>query len=296
MSRKAWLVLNGITLPLDDHDAGYAMLELDLSYPDIRDVTNNRPNQSGIDDRTRYFGGRVVTAKIAAWPGGNVALDDIVDNFAPYLNPAVRPELHYTTDSGSDIERVLILRASALAAPMTIPYRRDIQLSWVAPDGLVRDAAIKTATAMSGSSTSPGRNYNLTFPRLYPPGGGSQVNAVFQTDGDVPVSPLLRLFGPITAAVIATQATMGGTTYNGLIQFDQAFVIGSGQHVDIDCLNHTVLLNGDPTQSLQGHVLFTPTVWPLIWPAPYTNVLSLSGQSTAGVTQVEAIWQDGYIQ
>jgi hypothetical protein len=294
--RSAWLVLDDRIMPLDDYAAGYAMTELDIGYPDVRDVTNNRPAQHGIDDQTRYFGGRVVTAKITAWPGATVPLDDIIDAFGPYMNPGARPELHYRTLSSKDIERVIVLRASAFAAPMPSPGLRQFQLSWVAPDPVIRDAALKSGRAWSGSSSPPGRAYNLAYARIYPPGSGAPSVAVLYTDGDIAVPPFLRVYGPITGPYIEiVSQTDSGDDITGGIRFESSLTVDPGQWLDIDVRNHTARIDGDPAQSVVNRLDFGATTWPFLQSSPYVNYLSLSGSSTSGITQVEAYWQDLYL-
>jgi hypothetical protein len=294
--RSAWLILNGNRLDLDDYKAGYAMTELNLGFPEVREVVNNRPVQHGIDDQTRYLAGREVTAAITAWPGGEVPLDDIVAGFAPYMNPAARPELHYTLISDDYRERVITLRAANFASAMPSPTRRDMQLAWVAPDPIIRDATLRTATAWSGSSTPAGRIYNLSFNRIYPPGSGAPVVAEIVSYGDVPVAPRLMLYGPITQPIIEMQSQVPEGPINvGKIAFLASFTVGAGQWVDIDCLRHSAYLNSDSQQSVINDIDFSGLTWPLIFPSPYVNWLSLTGTTTSAISQVQALWQDCYL-
>jgi hypothetical protein len=295
-TRSAWLVLeDGRTLPLDDYTAGYAMTALSIGFPDVRDVTNNRPWQHGTDDQTRFFGGRAVTANITAWPGGKVPLDDIPALFGPYMNPVARPELHYRTLSGSEVERVITLRPSGFESPMPSPGKREIQAAWVAPDPLIRDAVEKSGIAYSGSSSPPGRGYDLQYQRVYPPGSGSPTIAELVTNGDIAVPPRLLIYGPITKPLVQIHSQSGSTSRLGSIAFVASFTISAGQWVEVDCRTHEAYLNSDPSQPVLEQVDFSSLAWPYILPAPYVNSLSLSGDSTSGITQVQAFWQDLYL-
>ena len=83
--RTAWLTLGALTLPLEDESRGYYCTQLDLGYPEVRDVTTNRPDQNGIDDRTQYFGSRLVSANILAQ---EPPVDDVAAVFAPFMVPS----------------------------------------------------------------------------------------------------------------------------------------------------------------------------------------------------------------
>ena len=63
--RRAWLTLGSLTMPLER--GRLALLQRTQSrVPECqRDVTN-RPDQSGVDDRTQFFAERLVSANITA--------------------------------------------------------------------------------------------------------------------------------------------------------------------------------------------------------------------------------------
>lgn len=56
--RKAWLTLGSTLINLEDPTQGYFCTQLDLGFPSVREVTNNKPDQDGTDDRTRFMGSR----------------------------------------------------------------------------------------------------------------------------------------------------------------------------------------------------------------------------------------------
>jgi hypothetical protein len=290
--RRAWLDLDGQVMPLEDLDAGYVCAELDLGWPEVREVVNNRSGASGTDDYTRFFGSRAVSASIRALASLGAVVDGVASAFGRYMRPDLRPELHYVLEREGNPERVLVVRAAGYTWPIDGTGTRNVHLAWVAPDPIARDPLERSASAWSGSSTSPGRNYDLTFNRLYPPGGGSSTTGVIDTPGDVPVKPLLRIYGPITAAHVKLTPTVG-TPFS--LYFAQSFVIGSGQYVEVDTAAHTATVDGDPLQPVLSALDWSRSSWPECPPLPnYTN-LNLYGSSTAGVTQVEARWYDGYL-
>jgi hypothetical protein len=290
--RQAWLVLGAQTVQLENVAAGWACDSLDLGYPTVRAVTNNRPDTDGIDDRTTLMGERAVSASIHAFASGGASIDAIAASFAPFMVPSVRPVLHYVLDRPGTPERIMTLRAANYTWAVVGPADRAIHLQWVAADPAARDPTQQTATSFSGSSTGAGRGYNLTFNRTYPSGGGSASSATITSPGDVAVRPLLRIYGPITAPAVAF------TPNAGLVAFQPTMVVSGGHYIEVDCAARTAYLDGDRTQNVLTQMDW-PTMnaqggWPLI--PPHTTVtMSLTGQSTGGSTQVQAFWNDGYL-
>lgn len=290
--RKAWLILGTTRLDLEDDTAGYYCTELDLGYPEVREVMDNRPDLDGVDDRTALFGSRAMAATITA-RGGTMSPDQIGSLFARYMLPGVRPELHYVLDRPGAPERRVIVRASDYAWPISGANTREIHLGWVAADPAMEDPVTKTAIAWAGS-TGSGRVYALTFNRIYPAGGSASTSARISSPGDVPIRPLFRFYGPHTAPAIQLQPSAGGTM--GYIGFEAGFIIPAGQWVDVDAAKHTAYANSDPAQSVIDQIRWDASTWPVLPVAPaYTTMWYGSGSSTSGVTQVQAIWNDRYL-
>jgi hypothetical protein len=293
--RSAWLVLGSQTILLEDPTRGYFCQSLELGSPEVREVISHIPDADGADDHTMFMGQRTVTAQITALAGAGARIDDVADNFAPYMVPHVRPVLHFVLDRPGAAERTLVLRAANYAWPIAGPYQRDIQLQWVAADPVVRDPTTHTVTALSGASSGPGRTYPLTFNRVYPAGGGSPSTATLSTPGDVPMRPLLRVYGPIVGPRLALALSTAAGLRNQAFNFAPSYTIDAGHWVDVDCLRRTVYRDSDPTQNVINQVDWSTSVWLYVTPLPDTATLSFAGSGASGVTQVQAIWQDGYL-
>jgi len=294
--RTAWLDLYGdgtVTKKLEDQTAGYFCTELNLGFPAIREVTDNNPDRNGTTDRTRLWGSRAVSANITALAGARAIIDQVAADFAPYMLPDVRPVLHYILDRPNAPERTLTLRAAGYAAPIAGPYERDLQLQWVAPDPIAYGAAQQEETALAGTPTSPGRVYNLTFNRIYPPGSGAPSTAILSSPGQIGVHPHTRIYGPITQPQLIMQRQPDGTSTQ--FNFIASFVLSAGQWVDIDSANRTVFLQGDPTRNAAASVDWSTSSWPYIPPQPKSILLRLTGQSTSVVTQAVVTWNDAYL-
>ena len=289
--RSAWLTLGARTMPLENATAGYFCTSLDLGWPAVRTVVNNRPDQDGIDDRTRLMGARTVSAEIAALAGAGARIDQVASSFGPFMVPSARPVLHYILDRGANVERTLTLRGSGYAWPVTGPFQRTIQLQWVAADPIARDPVAKTATAWAGTGVL-GRVYNLVFPRVYPVGAGLPTSAIITSLGDVPVQPYLRIFGPITNPRV-TFDTAGPPGVHS--EVGMTYRIDAGHFVGIDTQRHTAYLDDLPNQSVLASINWSSLKWPVLPVTPDSTLMQLSGTGTTLASQVAATWQDGYL-
>jgi hypothetical protein len=290
--RKAWLDLDGQIMPLEDEASGWVCTELSLGWPEVRDVVNNRPDHHGTDDLSQYWAARQVSAEVVCY-GSYV--DDLAAQFGPFMVPAARPVLHYVLDRPGAPERTLTLRPAGYAWPISGKQRRNVQLQWVAPDPVARDATEQHSWAWAGSATAPGRLYDLTHNRIYPVGSGAKVDGQPVVSGDMPVSPLLRIYGPATGAQVQVDNFLadgtGAGTYS--ISFVQSFVIGAGQYVDVNCEQRTAVQN-DGT-NVVSQITWMSSAWPSFINAPGTNLMQMFAGSASAITQVEAIWRDGYL-
>jgi hypothetical protein len=290
--RTAWLTLGANSLLLEDPTKGYFCQSLDLGYPAVREVVSNRPDQSGVDDRTSLFGARAVTVNITALQGAGARIDDVADNFAPYMDPAQRPVLHYVLDRPGAPERVLTVRAAGYSWPIVGDNQRDIQLGFVAADPIPRATTSTTVTAYAGTSLA-GRNYNLTPNRVYP-AGVSASTGVINIAGDVTAQPLLRIFGPLTGPQVSLLHQSGpGATYQ--VWFGSTFAVNPGDHVDVDSANRTCWYNGDPAQNVLTSIDWNQSIlWPAL-PAGSRYNLTVTGTNAGATSQVQAIWIEGYL-
>jgi Concanavalin A-like lectin/glucanases superfamily len=286
--RRAWLSLpGGRTMPLDGR--GYFLTSLDLGAPTVRDVTQNRPDQHGIDDRTMYMGGRVVSVVVTALATAGARIDEVASAFGPYMVPDVRPVLHYVLDRADNPERTLTLRASAYSWPVVGPTQRDVSLQWVAADPVARSATVQSATAWSGSSTAAGRSYSLAYNRSYPAGGGAPVAGRIQSAGDVAVRPVVTLYGPLSHGVVTL--TQDGATI-GVLPMAAPARIDAGRWWTIDTAAHTA--TDDAGASVLASLDWSALAWPVVG-AGTPATMALAGDGTTHVTQAVATWQDGYL-
>jgi hypothetical protein len=270
--RQAWLALGGNTIQLDNPSGGWMCQSLDLGTPIMRTVMNNAPDQDGIIDRTQYMGARTVTAAITALTTAGARIDDVADNFAPYMVPSARPVLHYVLDRGTNPERTLTLRPDSYDWPIVGATQRDIALQWIAPNPIAFDPAQKSATALWGANSA---NIN--------------------TAGDVPARPLVQVTGPLTNGQIVTTAFPStGPPSFATYTIQLSTTLGAGQVLTLDCAAHTATLAG---QSVLNQINWALTTgWPVLPVGPsYARFILQLGSGSTGATQATFLWNDGYI-
>jgi hypothetical protein len=300
--RLAWLDLFGDgsqVVAVEDYGRGYFCSNLDLGAPTVRAVVTNRPDADGEIDLTQFLGGRVVTINLNAYPGAGALMDAVPGLFARYMVPSARPVLHYVLNRPGNPERTLGLRASSFAWPIAGADSLALQLQFEAADPVMRNPATTSTTAYAGTLGS-GRLYPLTFPRVYPTGGGSPSSGTISTPGDVAVKPKISIYGPVTQPQLTITLQNAGTVF--MLAFVAGFRIDAGHRVDLDCNFHTAYYDGDPTQGVLSSIDwryfnmagYAPG-WPVIPPAPESGVMALSGTSTSNITQAVATWADGYL-
>lgn len=293
--RRAWLTREGQTVELEDVEGGWYCSQLDLGWPEVREVTNNKPDQDGIDDLTRYFGSRAVTADVDTLHGAQ-RVDEIASRFAPFMHPGTRSQLHYVLDRDDNPERVLVVRPSGYAWPISGGKKRSISLSWVAADPIARASEAQQVSAWSGSDILGGRSYDLTYDRTYATELTNPAPGHVVSHGDVDTAPLLRVYGPITAPRVEWASYLeGAEVAHYSLAFDPGFIIGAGSYVEVDCRNHSVYWNGDRRFPCLDSLRLPRTGWPKVAVDPEDNRVELFGSSTDHVTQVMIVWRDGFL-
>lgn len=274
-------------LVLTDPDTGVCYVDLDLGYPNPRDVVANRNGQNGVDDSTEFFGARAVTLALVVQPTSTLTIPEIIDSLSAFMVPSRRPYLRYVLADGMT-ERQMRLRPSALGAPLEAPWwnrARRVQLGWVAPDG-VQEAVDESSHVVTVSEDSEeGRTYDLTFDRVYPASG--VVGAVTITnDGNLSTPPILRLYGPATDPRIENQTVDKSIVFDGL-------TLAASEYVEIDVQERTVYLNGDSTLNRYQYVDFGNTEW---WELePGDNEVRYYPVSSSTGAQAEIIWKPRWL-
>ena len=175
-------------------------------------------------------------------------------------------------------------------------------MQWIAADPVAYDPTEHMVTAWAGVDVPSGRAYDLVYDREYDrsttePG---PTLATIDNDGDVPVSPLLRVYGPAHVARRLRQSLLHG---GGLPRPGRNVVRSPSsastrtRHVTVDTANHTAYCGDDPTDvsaSVVASIDWTITVWPVVLPNE-SAFLEMTADDGNYITQVSASWRSGFL-
>lgn len=282
MTVTARRLVDGERVLVLDPDAGYRVSQLDVGFPAARVVTQGRPGRDGEDDTTALHGASAVSMSVMLVPGAKTILA-LRDALRSFCHPGARPYLELDEDG---TQRRIRLRADQQTAPIVSPTHQEMQLSWRAPDGVAESAAEQIGTAegttaavigrfydrtypmgYAQTQTQAGGTYGTTYPETYPSDEGVQSVPVGSVtvinDGNVPVLPLLRLYGPATDPRVENQLTGERLLFTGL-------TIAAGDWLEIDCRTSTIRLNGLEEQSRYARLDFVASSFLRLLPGANT--------------------------
>jgi hypothetical protein len=209
---------------------GFAVESYDLGFPEVRRVSNPRPQADGELDRTRHHGARAVSLDIAVWREDDRTLQTLVDSLWAFCRPGSRPWL--VLDNG----RMVRLAVDQLSAPISNPTLRKVRAQWRAPDGRIYAVNEKVRHVFPGLGSETGRTYDLSFDREYPFSGGAGSLRV-TNEGTTVTEPVLRIFGPCEAPQVINETVGARLSFPGLS-------IAGGEYVEVDVAERTVRSNG----------------------------------------------------
>jgi hypothetical protein len=243
---------------------GWAVRRLDLGYPSPRLVVDDRPQANGTDDRTQYFGDRVVSLDLLATGPRQAKVDEL----GPFLVPNARSYLYFPVGG---FERRVLLRARARTAQYRLPERTEVLVQWDAPNGTIETATVQQRTAFAVPETEPGVtfdvDFDIDFPQSSPIGSTSVV-----TVGNAFCPPVVDLYGPVTNPSIENLT-------DGFRRLVFAATIADGQFFRVDFRERTVLLNGDPVRNRYNQLDFARSQWWTLQPG--TNLVRYTADTFA---------------
>lgn len=270
--RALYLEADGLgRLELDER-RGYIVTQLDLGWPTVRAVSNNRVNAPGADDTTALYGARAVSFEVACFApdDGSSSRRDVMARLRAYVSPGRRSVLVFCEDDGQR-QRVR-LRGDGVGWAMSgaspgVSVR--VQLSWSAPDGILEDAEATTANiaAYSAQVAQFVRTYPKTYPLRYDEPASTGALAVI--NGTEPAAPVLRLWGPCTNPRLLSVDTGAELVFGNEVRGD--LILTADQYAEVNVREATVYLNGRKAEPLFDRLNLLRSSF--LWLAPGVNRL-----------------------
>jgi Phage tail protein len=228
----------------------FFLRELDLGYPQGREVVTDAPGRDGTLDYTARFGSRTVTAHLYVRAGG-ATINTNLDALRAICAPNRRVLMRVMRD-GWDEPRQLWLRATQFSSVITKTSHvyAEANLSWVAPAGILEslttvDTNVSPIFESVGLALIPGIPQTSIALILTPgdagstaialtPGTGQNIQSVINP-GSLPASPVFTITGPCTNPQIILRTTNQRIRFTGL-------AVQPGSSVVVDVANRKVTL------------------------------------------------------
>jgi hypothetical protein len=247
-------------------------------------VVRNRALSDGTIDSTRFIGARAVSMAITL----DVNKQDpqiSIDNLTAYMSPRLRPRLNWTIP-GSTQERSLLVRGESAPVSIQRPQANTLTASFIGVRGVLESPNESTLLIVPGSDVETGRNYDLTFDRVYPAGIpiGSRIVV---NDGNETTDWSATIFGPAVNPTV---------TINGVdMSFDRdgGQTLAAGETLTINTRTKTVYLNDDPTASRYDKINFTDWSWEEVRFVPGQNIVRYQEATQQGTCQFT--WRSAWL-
>lgn len=237
----------GDTLELNAAN-GYTVREFNPGFPTVRAVVDDRPSGDGVDDRTAFFGSRLVSLDIVA----RGERQTITDELAPFLLPSARPYLYYPIAGGG--ERRILLRPRDRQQPWRgTPLKSEMLLQWEAPNGTTERSLENEVEIAAVVPAEPGFLFDITFDLVFPessPTGSTTIT----TNGTARCYPVFQLWGPCTNPRIENFSDGGKT-------LDFNITLGTGEYLEVDVRERTVYLDGLSNKNRYYTLDFATSEW-----------------------------------
>lgn len=233
---------------------------IDVPFPEVREVAEDRPDTDGSRDSTAFHGSRAVSIEAEFYDTPATLMDQV----SFFLHPASRPYLYVQDTEWSD-ERRLRLRSDQHSGTIeggADDVYREVQFQWKAPEGVWENASQETAViradieSTTGAAVTAGTGLHITPSGLVLPpstaAGSKEVNIA----GSVArLHWVARLYGPAKAPNFSVDTT------NETIVFHNNVEIPAGDYVEIDSRDRTVYYNGMVSASRLQWINYAQTQW-----------------------------------
>lgn len=272
---------------------GIVVSSFEIGWPEVRQVIVPRALSDGVIDTTTYLGQRAVSVAIR-FDQRVLPTQELIDMVTPYLSPRYRPTIVWTVQDPSnacpsyewDPTHVRSLLVRGANAPVVIdgPKYQTMILQWVAQESYASAIGETCAVSTLTGSEEFGREYDLSFDRDYPlspPFGITQ----FTVLGNAPTD----WTGTVTSEITNPSLMINNVNINFF-----GLTLLSGQTIEINTQERTILRNGDPGDSLYGFTNFTEWTWDEVRLSAGINVMRLQGLDDIGEPSFTLCWTDKY--
>ena len=137
-------------------ERGWIVREYEFAPPEVREVTYNNAYDDGTFDFSQFIGSRAVTLDIVLrgsefvnGTGVQRSEAQMKDRLLAYAHPMRRPTLTWSEHGDSRVKEVE-LRGSDFSAAVTQPRFNSVNISWVAPRGLIQSNFLKCEQQILG--------------------------------------------------------------------------------------------------------------------------------------------------
>lgn len=254
--------------------------ELALAGP--RAVVQERVGRAGNSDLTSLYNGSTFRASLIVRDAGGITRHQTIDTLRAMLAAHKRPYLYVLRD-GWTAERRALLRGDSITNPVEklSVARMEVSLQFVVPAGVLEDP-VQQLAVLRPTTVAVGISLPVSLPAAFTPGGlGTTV--LVTSAGNVPTSPVLRLYGGFTEPVVANLTTGQAVELDGVS-------VAAGSYIEVDVAARTVLLNSDPAQNYYSRLAFATTSWWDLQPGP--NLISMSTGSQDASCELDVLWRD----
>jgi hypothetical protein len=273
----------------------FIVASLQVGAPEVREVLRNRSLADGALDDTRFLGTRAITMLIRfndlkCGLDPDTSMQALIDRLTPYMSPRRRPTLTWQLP-GSTEQRAAVVRGANWGWALEGPRAQAIAPQWVVPSGEILAGgpqAARCVTIKPSTDVEAGRNYDLTFDRVYPPsapvGSRSIVNP-----GTALSHWELTIFGP----VVNPEFKINDITF--IADRRGGVTLAAGQTLVIDTRSRTVLFNDVASASRYQNVNFEDWSWDDLMIRPGQNTVRFNGTGMTEQSAAELCYTPAYL-
>lgn len=272
---------------------GYVVTNFDPGFPTVRSVVSDNPDAHGVQDRTQFFGDRVVSLTIEVFGRHGKSRTEAMQAITRYTVPGLRPQLIWIPDKyaeGFDVgidelpadDEVYFfnLRVDGGAMPARNVSGYTMHLTFRSPPFYYTRLQTATAEWVDEGPAGSTLEFPLEFPIVWQAGTPATLRIV--NDGHVPLKPKFTVHGPINNFTLVKRDT--GET------FSTTEDLAEGETAIIDMSRYEITVSNKLVVDIG---LGADLTW---FECPVgTTEIQLQGSNIGGTTRLVAEWASPFI-